>query len=52
MMLDYRAVMVSDCCAARYPEDHSAGLTTFFQSFGDVYTADEAVEVLRRGQDG
>ncbi len=51
MMLDYRAVMVSDCCAARYPEDHSAGLTTFFQSFGDVYTADEAVEVLRRGQD-
>ena len=47
MMLDYRAVMISDCCAARFPEDHSAGLTTFFQSFGDVYTADEAVEVLR-----
>ena len=49
MMLDYRAVMISDACAARYPEDHAAGLTTFFQSFGDVYTADEAVEVLRRG---
>jgi len=47
MMLDYRAVMISDCCAARFPEDHSAGLTTFFQSFGDVYTADEVVNVLK-----
>ncbi|MEQ8514436.1 MAG: cysteine hydrolase [Chromatocurvus sp.] len=50
MMLDYRAVMVSDCNAARFPEDHSAGLTTFFQSFGDVYTAAEAVDVLRAGE--
>ena len=50
MMIDYRAVMVSDCCAARFPEDHSAGLTTFFQSFGDVYTADECVAVLDRGR--
>lgn len=49
MMLDYRAVMVSDCCAARFPEDHSAGLTTFFQSFGDVYTADEVQGVLAKG---
>ncbi len=51
MMLDYRAVMISDCCAARFPEDHSAGLTTFFQSFGDVYTAEEAVAVLEKGKD-
>lgn len=50
MMLDYRAVMVSDCNAARFPEDHAAGLTTFFQSFGDVYTTDEAIEVLKRGK--
>lgn len=49
MMLDYRTVMISDACAARYPEDHAAGLTSFFQSFGDVYTVDEAIEVLRRG---
>ncbi|MBC6404021.1 MAG: cysteine hydrolase [Hyphomonadaceae bacterium] len=47
MMLDYRAVMISDCCAARFPEDHSAGLTTFFQSFGDVYTSGEVVDVLK-----
>ena len=51
MMLDYRAVMVSDCNAARFPEDHAAGLTTFFQSFGDVYTADEVIEVLKRGKE-
>jgi len=48
MMLDYKAVMVSDCCAARFPEDHAAGLTTFFQSFGDVYTAAEVTDVLRQ----
>lgn len=48
MMLDYKAVMVSDCCAARFPEDHAAGLTTFFQSFGDVYTAAEATDVLKK----
>ena len=51
MMLDYRAVMVSDCCAARFPEDHCAGLTTFFQSFGDVYSADEVVQVLHKGKE-
>ncbi len=49
MMLDYRAVMVSDCNAARFPEDHAAGLTTFFQSFGDVYTLEEVIGVLERG---
>lgn len=51
MMLDYRTVMVSDCNAARFPEDHSAGLTTFFQSFGDVYTADETMDVLSKGKE-
>ncbi len=51
MMNDYRAVMVSDCNAARFPEDHSAGLTTFFQSFGDVYTSDEVIAVLEKGKE-
>ena len=51
MMYDYRAVMVSDCNAARFPEDHSAGLTTFFQSFGDVYTGAEAIAVLEKGKE-
>ena len=51
MMYDYRAVMVSDCNAARFPEDHAAGMTTFFQSFGDVYTSDEVVAVLEKGKE-
>ena len=51
MMLDYRAVMISDCNAARFPEDHSAGLTTFFQSFGDVYSSEEIMPVLQKGKD-
>ena len=51
MMYDYRAVMVSDCNAARFPEDHSAGLTTFFQSFGDVYTSVEVIVVLEKGKE-
>ncbi|MDX3893925.1 cysteine hydrolase [Pusillimonas sp.] len=48
MMLDYKVAMVSDANAARYPEDHQAGFTTVFQSFGDVLTSDEMLdEVLR-----
>jgi len=46
MMLDYKVVMVSDANAARYPEDHSAGFTTLFQSFGDVLTTDQVIEEL------
>ncbi len=43
MMLDYKVIMVSDANAARYPEDHLAGLTSFYQSFGDVRTTDEVI---------
>jgi hypothetical protein len=43
MMRDYKVVMVSDANGARYPDDHLAGLTSFFQSFGDVRTTDEVV---------
>ncbi len=47
MMLGYRAVMVSDACAARFDEDHLAGLASFWQSFGDVRTVDESIAMLR-----
>lgn len=48
MMLDYRVIMVSDANAARYDEDHAAGLTSFYQSFGDVRdTADVLANVLQ-----
>jgi ureidoacrylate peracid hydrolase len=46
MMLDYRVVMVSDANAARHEEDHSAGFTSLYQSFGDVLTIDEIARDL------
>lgn len=46
MMLDYKVVMVEDANAARYDEDHLAGLTSFYQSFGDVKTTDEAIAMI------
>ena len=46
MMIGYRAVMVSDANAARFDEDHLVGLTSFWQSFGDVQTTEEVIEEL------
>ena len=46
MMLDYRVAMVSDACAARYDEDHIVGLTSVWQSFGDVRTAEDCIATL------
>ena len=46
MMRDYKVAMVSDANGARYDEDHLAGLTSFFQSFGDVRTTDEVINEL------
>jgi len=47
MMLDYKVVMVEDANAARYDEDHLAGLTSFYQSFGDVRSTDDAIGMLK-----
>jgi ureidoacrylate peracid hydrolase len=46
MMLDFKVVMVSDCCAALSTEEHRSALETFIQQFGDVLTAQEALEKL------
>ncbi|NQV57847.1 MAG: cysteine hydrolase [Rhodospirillales bacterium] len=46
MMIGYRVAMVSDANAARYDEDHLAGLTTVWQSFGDVRTTDDCIDNL------
>lgn len=48
MMLDYKVVMVSDANAARYDEDHIVGLTSFYQSFGDVRSTDEVIGMLSK----
>jgi ureidoacrylate peracid hydrolase len=46
-MLDFKSVMLSDCCAALSDEEHLASLETFIQQFGDVMTADEALERMQ-----
>ena len=46
MMLDYRVVMVADANGARYEDDHLAGLTSFYQSFGDVRSTAEVLDDL------
>jgi ureidoacrylate peracid hydrolase len=48
MMLDFKAVMVSDCCAALSDDEHRAALENIIQQFGDVMTGDEVLERLRR----
>lgn len=46
MMLDYKVVMVEDGNAARFDDDHLAGLTSFYQSFGDVRSTDDCMAML------
>jgi ureidoacrylate peracid hydrolase len=48
MMLDFKVVMVSDCCAALSDDEHRAALENMIQQFGDVMTRDEVLERLRR----
>jgi ureidoacrylate peracid hydrolase len=47
MMLGFKAVLVSDCCAALSDEEHLAALETFIQQFGDVLTSEEALALLQ-----
>ncbi len=48
MMLDFKVVMVSDCCAALSDDEHRATLETHIQRFGDVATADEVLAWLNK----
>jgi ureidoacrylate peracid hydrolase len=43
MMLDFKVVMVSDCCAALSDDEHLATLESFIQQFGDVMTSEEVM---------
>ena len=45
-MMNYRVAMISDCNATSTDEEHAAALNGFQISFGDVMTADEAIERL------
>jgi ureidoacrylate peracid hydrolase len=46
MMLDFKVVMLTDCCAALSDDEHRATLETMIQQFGDVMSGDEALACL------
>jgi ureidoacrylate peracid hydrolase len=48
VMLNFKTMLVSDANAARSDEEHMATLVTFIQSFGDVRTTDEVIDLLRK----
>jgi ureidoacrylate peracid hydrolase len=47
MMLDFKVVLVEDCCAALSDEEHRSTLENIIQQFGDVMTAGEVLARLR-----
>jgi ureidoacrylate peracid hydrolase len=48
MMLDFKVVMVEDCCAALSDDEHRSALENVIQQFGDVMTASEVLARLRQ----
>jgi ureidoacrylate peracid hydrolase len=48
MMLDFKVVLVEDCCAALSDDEHRGALENVIQQFGDVMTADEVLIRLRQ----
>ena len=46
MMMDFKVVLVEDCCAALSDEEHQSALETFIQQFGDVMTSQEVLARL------
>jgi ureidoacrylate peracid hydrolase len=47
MMLDFKVVLVSDCCAALSDDEHRGTLENIIQQFGDVMTGSEVLQRLR-----
>jgi ureidoacrylate peracid hydrolase len=44
--IDFKVVMLTDCCAALSDDEHRATLETIIQQFGDVLSGDEALACL------
>jgi ureidoacrylate peracid hydrolase len=47
MMLDFKIVMIEDCCAALSDDEHQAALESIIQQFGDVRTSDSLLEIIK-----
>jgi ureidoacrylate peracid hydrolase len=48
MMLDFKVIMIEDCCAALSDGEHQGALENIIQQFGDVMTSGEVVVRLRQ----
>jgi ureidoacrylate peracid hydrolase len=48
MMLDFKVVLVEDCCAALSDDEHRSALENIIQQFGDVMTANEVLIRLQQ----
>jgi ureidoacrylate peracid hydrolase len=48
MMLNFKAIMLSDGNAANSDDDHNASLCNFYLTFGDVMSTDFAIACLKR----
>jgi len=46
MMLDYKTMLVEDCCAALSDREHQSTLENVIQQFGDVMTVDEITNLF------
>jgi ureidoacrylate peracid hydrolase len=51
-MLNYKTIMIADANATRNDEEHNAELIAFLQGYGDVYTTDEAISLLKSRKQG
>lgn len=49
MMLDFKVVLVEDCCGALSDEEHRATLETIIQQFGDVMPSRQVLAALEPG---
>jgi len=50
-MRNFKTLMVSDASAGRDDEEHWASLANILLGFGDVYTADETIALIKAGCD-
>lgn len=48
MMLDFKVVLLSDCCAALSDEEHRSAMENIVQQFGNVVSSEEALAMLQK----
>lgn len=48
MMLNFKAIMITDGNAAANDEEHNASLIAFYNAFGDILSTDETIACLER----